>query len=250
MGFLQCRRPQFDSWVGKIPWRRDSLPIPVFLGFPCSSAGKESACNAGDGSIPGLGRSLGEGKGSSVLAWRIPWTIQSMGLQRVGHHWSTFTLFLSKRHYIWLIFQPRNQARFSSVQFSSVQSSSRIWLFLNPWTAACQASLSFTNSRSLLKLISIKSVMPSNYLILPAPYPPTFNLSVHILGSPLYSEIFVYVWPIFFQGFCNKNKKGDIQWLIVSHLLLWLSHEKSLWENNKSKIWQYSITKIKVHRVD
>ena len=40
------------------------LPTPVFLGFPCGSAGKESACNAGDlGSIPGLGRSPGEGKG-------------------------------------------------------------------------------------------------------------------------------------------------------------------------------------------
>ena len=51
-------RLQFDSWIGKIPWRRDSLPTPVFLGFPCSSAGKESAYNEGDpGSIPGLGRS-------------------------------------------------------------------------------------------------------------------------------------------------------------------------------------------------
>ena len=39
------------------------LPAPVFLGFPCGSAGRESACNAGDlGSIPGLGRSPGEGK--------------------------------------------------------------------------------------------------------------------------------------------------------------------------------------------
>ena len=47
------------------------------LGFPCGSAGKESACNAGDlGSIPGLGRSPGEGKGyhSSILAWKISWT--------------------------------------------------------------------------------------------------------------------------------------------------------------------------------
>ena len=52
-----------DSWVGKIHWRRDRLPTPVFLGFPCGSAGKESACNAGDlGSIPVLGRSPGEGK--------------------------------------------------------------------------------------------------------------------------------------------------------------------------------------------
>ncbi|CAI9179824.1 unnamed protein product [Rangifer tarandus platyrhynchus] len=50
--------------IRKIPWRRDRLPTPVFLGFHCGSAGKESACNAGDLSlIPGLGRSPGEGKG-------------------------------------------------------------------------------------------------------------------------------------------------------------------------------------------
>ena len=53
-----------DSWVGKICWRRDRLPSPVFLGFPGGSDGKESACNVGDlGLIPGLGRSPGEGKG-------------------------------------------------------------------------------------------------------------------------------------------------------------------------------------------
>ena len=47
-----------------IRWRRDKLPTPVFLSFPCGSAGKESACNEGDlGSIPGFGRSPGEGKG-------------------------------------------------------------------------------------------------------------------------------------------------------------------------------------------
>ena len=48
---------------GKISWRRDRLPTPVFLGFLCGSPGKESSCNVGDlGSIPGLGRSPGEGK--------------------------------------------------------------------------------------------------------------------------------------------------------------------------------------------
>ncbi|CAI9175881.1 unnamed protein product [Rangifer tarandus platyrhynchus] len=58
------RRPQSDSWVWKICWRRGRLPTPAFFGFPCGSAGKESTCNAGDlGSIPGLGRSPGEGKG-------------------------------------------------------------------------------------------------------------------------------------------------------------------------------------------
>ena len=60
----QCRRAWFNSWVRKINWRRDRLPTPVFLGFPFGSAGKESACNAGDlGSAPGLGRCPGEGKG-------------------------------------------------------------------------------------------------------------------------------------------------------------------------------------------
>ena len=51
-------------------------------------------------------------------------------------------------------------------QFSSVQSLSRVQLFATPWTAACQAFLSITNSWSLLRLMSIKSVMPSNHLIL------------------------------------------------------------------------------------
>ena len=55
------------QFVGKICWRRDRLPTPVFLGFPGGSAGKESTCNVGDlSSIPGLGRSPGEGKGYSI----------------------------------------------------------------------------------------------------------------------------------------------------------------------------------------
>ena len=53
--------------------------------------------------------------------------------------------------------------------YISVQSLSRVWLFATPWIAARQASLSITNSRSLLKLISIESVMPSNHLILCRP---------------------------------------------------------------------------------
>ena len=52
------------------------------------------------------------------------------------------------------------------IEFSSVQSLSHVQLFVTPWTAASQASLSITNSWSLLKLMSIESVMPSNYLIL------------------------------------------------------------------------------------
>ena len=59
-----CNAGEPDLIPGKICWKRDRLRTPVLLGFPCGSAGKESACNAGDlGSTPGLGRSPGEGKG-------------------------------------------------------------------------------------------------------------------------------------------------------------------------------------------
>ena len=57
-----------------------------------------------------------------------------------------------------------------SCRFSLVQSLSRVWLFVTPWTAALQASLSITNSRSWLRLMSIKSVMPSNHLIFCCPF--------------------------------------------------------------------------------
>ena len=62
------RRPCFDSWVRKFPWRRDMLPTPVFLGFPGGSDSKESTCNVGDlGSIwVGLGRSPGGRHGNPL----------------------------------------------------------------------------------------------------------------------------------------------------------------------------------------
>ena len=62
------------------------------------------------------------------------------------------------------------------IQFSSSQLLSRVWLFVTPWIAACQASLSITNSQSLLNLMSIELMMPSNHLILCRPLlllPPT-----------------------------------------------------------------------------
>ena len=62
-----------------------------------------------------------------------------------------------------------NHVRNISVQFSSVQSLSRVQLSATPWIAACQASLSITNSRSSLKLMSIEWVMPSSHLILCRP---------------------------------------------------------------------------------
>ena len=142
LGFLYClTSPQgpiylnfFLSFLWLILLVRLKVVVQCIKGFPDSSVGKESACNAGDpSSIPGPGRSTGEGidyplqyswaslmtqlvknppamwetwvwslgwedpleKGkatySSILAWRIPWTLQFMWSQRVGHNWKTFT---------------------------------------------------------------------------------------------------------------------------------------------------------------
>ena len=89
----KCRRPQFDSWVRKVCWRRDRLPTPVFLGFPFGSAGKEFSYNAGDlGSIPGLGRSPGEGNGY-LLQYSCLENLMDCIVHRVANSWTQLSDF-------------------------------------------------------------------------------------------------------------------------------------------------------------
>ena len=96
----QCRRPQFDSWVGKFPWRRDRLPTAIFLGFPCGSAGKESDCNAHLDWVPGLGRSPGERKGyplqysglENCMDWIVHGVAKSQTRLNNFHFPFTFTM--------------------------------------------------------------------------------------------------------------------------------------------------------------
>ena len=80
------------------------------------------------------------------------------------------------------------------MKFSSVQSLSRVQLFVTPWTAARQASLSITNSRSLLKLMSIESVMPSSHLILchPLLLPPSIFPSIRVFST---ESVLCIRWP-------------------------------------------------------
>ena len=87
---------------------------------------------------------------SNILAWNIPWTEETCRLQSLGCKELDMTEWIAC----------------ISVQFSSVQLLTCVWLFEAPWTAARQASLSITNSQSLFKLMSIELVMPSNHLIL------------------------------------------------------------------------------------
>ena len=79
---------------GRSPGEGIGYPLQYSWASLVAQLVKNPPANAGDlGSIPGLGRSPGEGKAyhSSILAWRISWTVKSTGSQRVGHDWAAFT---------------------------------------------------------------------------------------------------------------------------------------------------------------
>ena len=104
--------------------------------------------------------------------------------------------------------------------FSSVQSLSRVWLFETPWIAACQASLSITNSQSLLKLVSIKSVMPSSHLNLchPLLLLPSIFSSIKVFPS---ESVLHIRWPkdwSFVFSIISSNKYSGL----ISFMIDWL----------------------------
>ena len=110
-------------------------------------------------------------------------------------------------------------------EFSSVQSLSCVQLFATPWTAACQASLSITNSWSLLKLMSIESVMPSSHLILCCPLLllPPIPPSIRVFSneSSLHMRWPKY-WSFSFNIILSKEIPGLIfrmDWLVSSFWL-------------------------------
>ena len=98
-------------------------------------------------------------------------------------------------------------------QDSSVQSLSRVQLFATPWTAARQASWSITNSRSLLKLMSIESVMPSNHLILchPLLQPPSIFPSIRVF---LNESVLRIRWPKYWSFSFNISSANEYSGLI------------------------------------
>ena len=105
------------------------------------------------------------------------------------------------------------------IQFSSVQPLSHVQLFATPWTAACQASLSITNTQSLLKLISIESVIPSNHLILClALLPPSIFTSVRVFSSEL---VLCTRWPKYWSFSFSISPSNEYLGL-VSFRMDWL----------------------------
>ena len=122
---------------------------------------------------------------------------------------------------------------------SSIQSLSRVQLFVTPWTAACQASLSITNFQSLLKLMSIESVMPSNHLILfhPLLLPPSIFPSIRVFSN---ESVICIRWPKYwsfsFSISPSKEHSGLISFRIDWFYLLPVQGTlKSLLQHHSSK---------------
>ena len=93
-------------------------------------------------------------------------------------------------------------------QFSSVQLLSHVRLFMTPWTAACQASPSITNSWSLLKLMSFESVMPSNHLILcyPLLLLPSIFPSIRVFSN---ESVLCIRWPNYWSFIFLPIRNGS-----------------------------------------
>ena len=107
-----------------------------------------------------------------------------------------------------------------SVQFSSVQSLSRVRLFVTPWTAGCQTFLSITNSWSLLKLLFIESVTPSNHLILCCPLllPPSIFPGIRLFSN---EPVLHIRWPKYWSFSFNISPSSEYSGLI-SFRMDWL----------------------------
>ena len=135
--------------------------------------------------------------------------------------------------------KPVSSASPAFFQFSSVQSLSRVPLFVTPWTAALQASLSISNTRSLLKLMSTESVMPSNHLILCCPLllPPSIFVSIRDFSN----ESTLHIrWPKYW-GFSFNISPSNEHSGLISFRMDWLDllavqgTFKSLLQHHSSK---------------
>ena len=100
-----------------------------------------------------------------------------------------------------------------SVQYSSIQSLSRVRLFVTPWTAARQTSLSITNSWTLLKLMPIESVMPSNHLLLCRP--PLLSPSIFPTIRVFSNESVLHInWPKYWSFSFSISSSNEYSGLI------------------------------------
>ena len=173
---------------------KDRIPTPIFLGFPCDSAGKQSTCNMGDlGSILGLGRSPGEGKVYPPQysgMYNSPWSHKESD--------TTERLSLSGSH-----------SGFTNCQFSWIQLGPTLW---DPKDCS-MPSFPINHQLPVLKLMSIKSVMPYNHLILchPLPLQPSIFPSISVFSNELVLPI---RWPKYWSFSFSNSPSNEYSGLI------------------------------------
>ena len=129
------------------------------------------------------------------------------------------SLQMAKGHFLWLSSIPLYVC-VCVCTIVVVQTLSHIWLFATPWMAACQVFLSFTISQSLLKLMSIKSAMPSNHLILCYPlllFPSIFP-STRVFSK---ESVLCIRWPKYWRFSFNISTSNEYPGLI-SYRIDWL----------------------------
>ena len=127
----------------------------------------------------------------------------------------------------------------SQKDFSSVELLSHVQLFATPWTAACQASLSITNSQSLLKLMSIRSVIPSNHLILCRPFLllPSIFPSIRVFSN----ELVLCIWWSKYWNFSFSISPSNEYSGLISFRMYWFDllavqgTLKNLFQHHSSK---------------
>ena len=124
-----------------------------------------------------------------------------------------YEIFLTSKSVILLCYSVTNVAMSAFFCFSSVQSLSHVQLFATPWTAARQASLSITNSWSLLRLMSIESVMPSNYLIFCRPLLllPSIFPSINVFSN---ESVLCIRWPKYWSFSFSISPSNEYSGLI------------------------------------
>ena len=111
-------------------------------------------------------------------------------------------------------------AKLFEEKFNSAQFLSRVWLFVIPWTAACQDSLSITSSWSLLKFMPIKSMIPSNHLILCCPLflPPSTFPSIRVFSS---ESVLHISWPKYWSFSFSTSPSNEYS-VLISFRTDWL----------------------------
>ena len=155
--------------------------------------------------------------------------------------WLPTPVFLPGESHWWRRWQAESPLYWPlSGRLSSVQSLSRVWLFATPWTAARQASLSITNSRSPLKLNSIESVMPSNHLLLCRPLLllPLIFPSIRVFSSESALRIrWAKYWSFSFNISPSNERSGLISLLMnLLDLLAVPGTLKNLLQHQSSKV--------------